>query len=305
LQGVEVTQLDFKGFFFSWWEHPSYRMDPRNVVITRDLAEYFTRIEGETGRVLDPEQRAWYAKKLELMEREGSSEDMRREFPSTWQEAFEAAVVGAYLSVPMAWLRKNGRITRVPWIPNLPVDTFWDLGIDDSMSIVFCQLVGYEKHLVDYVEDSGFGFEHYAEMLQRKPYKYGRHYMPHDVEQRMLNKKGTKRKQEAIESGIRPITTVPRPQDKVRIAIPAVRKWLYDCAIDQENCSQLIKCLDNFRRKWDEKLGRYLDQPLHDWAIHGFDALQTGALGWTPPQAAGGAQNWGSTGFVANSEFVP
>jgi len=306
LQGAGLSELDFKPFFFAWWQHPSYKLRPTGVVITKELAEYFAGAEKELGITLSAEQRAWYAKKYELMEREGSGGDMRREYPATWKEAFESAVVGAYLATQMAWLRKNGRVGRVPWVPNVPVDTFWDLGMDDAMTIVFHQWTGFEHRLIDYEEDSGYGFEHYAELLRRKPYHYGRHFLPHDVEQRLLNKKGTKRKQELLELGIRPVITVPRPQDKVRIGVAAVRKFLYECAFDQENCAPLIKSLDNFRREWDDKTGRYKDRPLHDWAIHGFDAMQTGALGWTPPANAQSAQGWGQQGgWVANSEWSP
>jgi hypothetical protein len=54
------------------------------------------------------------------------------------------------------------------------------------------------------------------------------------------------------------------------------------CWIDEEHCSQGIRCLDNYRKAWDDKNGTYKSEPLHNWACQGADALMTGACGFTP-----------------------
>ena len=42
---------------------------------------------------------------------------------------------GAYYTAQLAAARKDGRITRVPCDPALPVDTDWDLGVGDKTAI--------------------------------------------------------------------------------------------------------------------------------------------------------------------------
>ena len=87
---------------------------------------------------------------------------------------------GAYYTTLLAAARKDGRITRVPYDPALPVDTDWDLGIGDAMAIWFSQsLRSGEVRLIDYYENSGEGLPHYAGVLKEKGYVYGEHWAPH------------------------------------------------------------------------------------------------------------------------------
>lgn len=48
------------------------------------------------------------------------------------------------------------------------------------------------------------------------------------------------------------------------------------------NCDQGIKCLDHRRKKWDDKLGRFMDIPVHDWSSHGADSFEQFARGFNP-----------------------
>src|SRR5882762_10031963 len=102
--------------------------------------------------------------------------------------SWDSPVVGSYFGSAMRRAKDEGRITKVPYEELLPVHTYWDLGVDDSMSIWFVQLHNREIRLVDYYESSGEGFAHYARMLKgqlenferMKYYIYGKHFAPHD-----------------------------------------------------------------------------------------------------------------------------
>lgn len=58
------------------------------------------------------------------------------------------------------------------------MDTWWDLGINDRMSIWFSQSVGQEIRVIDYMEGTGQGLAHYIQKMKAKPYVYGRHTAP-------------------------------------------------------------------------------------------------------------------------------
>lgn len=53
---------------------------------------------------------------------------MKREFPSTPEEAFETSNEGAYYSKQITKARIKGRIRKVYYDANVPVHTAWDLG---------------------------------------------------------------------------------------------------------------------------------------------------------------------------------
>jgi phage terminase large subunit len=86
--------------------------------------------------------------------------------------SFEAANEGSYYGKLLEQAEQSGRVTRVPWQPELQVDTWWDLGIGDSTAIWFSQQAGLERHIIDYYECSGEGLAHYAKVLQDRNYIY-------------------------------------------------------------------------------------------------------------------------------------
>lgn len=267
--GEVLTELDFKFHFAPWWTSAEYTLDA-DVTITAEMAAYFDKLASE-GINLTDGQKAWYVKKAEQQ-----GDDVKREYPSTPKESFEIAIEGAYFPTQMATMRKQDRICRIP-VLDAPVYTTWDLGLNDSMAIVFWQDVGMERRAVDYYENNGEGFGHYARILTERGYNYERHYMPHDAEHRMLNKDATTRKQEAEACGIRPIEVLKRIATE-QDGIEASRNFMPNVYIDEVRCAALVKCLDSYRKEWDDKRGVYKDHPLHDRSSHGYKAFESAAI---------------------------
>jgi len=272
LESRELTALDFKFHFAPWWTGPEYVLDA-DVVIVDEMAEYFATLAAK-GINLTSGQKAWYAKKAIQQD-----DAMKREYPSTPEEAFEASVEGAYLAKQMAQVRREGRICRVP-VLSVPVDTFWDLGINDDMVVWFRQTVGPEHRFIGYYANSGEGMEHYARILQEmateRGWNYGTHHLPHDGAARRLGLKTDSVEVMANSLGIKPTHIVPRvATDKA--GIEASRRYIRQCWFDEAHTAEGIKCLDNFRKEWDDERGVYRDQYRHDWASHGYKAFETAA----------------------------
>lgn len=279
--GRKLSQQQFKLHFFPWWLHAGYVDDPDIAVIDSGLREYYRALELKHGIVLSPEQKAWYALKRKSI----GPDDMLREYPSILPEAFQASIEGAYFKTQMLRAREQGRIGKVPLDPSRPVNTFWDIGKDDNTSIWFHQSHGQMHHFVDYYENSGEGVEHYAKVLRDKAIErgwiYGKHYGPHDLDNSHWVLPGAKAAVDvARELGISFIV-VPRIANKVD-AIEAARTMLAMSWFDEASCAQGIKCLDNYRKEWDDKRATYKSEPLHDWASHGADGYMTGACGFQP-----------------------
>lgn len=274
---VKLTPMDWKFHFYPWWLEPSYWLEPEGVTIPADMDRYFRKLAAE-GIALDDGQRAWYAKKAEVQK-----EDMRREYPSTPKEAFEAAVEGAYYAQQIAQAETDGRVTRVPYEPELRVETWWDLGMDDEMSIWFAQRHNREIRLIDYYANSGEGLAHYAKVLNEKPYIYSRHIGPHDIEVRELGT-GKSRKEVAESLGMRPFEVAPRLE--VQDGIEVTRNLLSRCYFDAAKTADGLRGLKNYRKDWDEKRGVWLPRPRHDWASHPADSFRTGATAREPSPGA-------------------
>lgn len=199
--------------------------------------------------------------------------------------SFEGAQFGAYYAKQMQEARESNRITRVPHATGVEVDTFWDLGVDDSMTIWFMQPVGREYRFIDYYENTGYGLEHYAKILKEKKYLYGNHYMPHDADHREMtnNEIALSRREVAENLGIKPIVVIERARNFdviMNVHIPAVRNMLAQCIFDENNCSQGIMALENYHAEYDEEKRVLSNRPKHDWSCHAADAFRTFAVGY-------------------------
>jgi phage terminase large subunit len=194
------------------------------------------------------------------------------EYAQEYECSFEASVKGAVYAREMQQAREDGRITRVPYDPTLPVDTDWDLGFADNTSIWFSQsLRSREVRLIDYYENSGFGLDHYRKVLQDRPYAYGQHWAPHDIEVRELGS-GNSRLQAARDMGLN-FTVGPKVQD-IQDGIHAARMLLPRCWFDVAKTDRGIEALRNYRWDYNTKVRDFTTLPVHNWASHAADAFR-------------------------------
>ena len=199
------------------------------------------------------------------------------EYAQEFECSFEAAVKGAIYAREMEQARMAGRITTVPYDPALPVETDWDLGVGDYMAIWFSQsLKSGEIRLIDYYENSGEGFPHYARVLREKGYVYGKHWAPHDIEVREMSS-GRTRREVAAGMGIT-FEIQPRLHNaaagEVEEGIHTARMLLPRCWFDRDKCSKGIDAMLHYRRDYNQKLNEFKATPVHDWASHGADAFR-------------------------------
>ena len=277
-----LSMMDYKFFFFAWYLNPLNVLD-ESVDILDYQDEYFELLENKHGIELDNLQKAWYIKKWSTQ-----GDDMRREHPSTVDEAFESSVRGLYYASEFKKIRAEGRITSVPYQSGVLVDTWWDIGVDDTTSIWFTQNIGREVHVINYYENSGEGLSFYKKHVLDKfaaeeGYSYGIHGAPHDLAVREWGNSAKSRYESALALGIQ-FTMVP-PKLSIDSGIEAVRNILNICWFDETNTSKSyykhvvgVGSLENYRRAWDVRLERYQNMPLHDWCSNGADAFRTLAV---------------------------
>jgi hypothetical protein len=268
--GVPLTPLDFRFHFFPWWRNPEYAMDP--IPIPNEFAEYFDKLELAHNVILSLRQRSWY-----VLKAQSQQDDVKREYPATPDEAFEAAVEGTYYGQQIAKCEMDGRIGSYPPAGQYAVNTAWDIGESDATAIWFFQFIkdtGRIRFLA-YYENDGEGAKHYADKVveiaarNRWP-PYGYHFLPADVAVKEWGSHKT-RIEHLIEYGIRPSRF---PRHKVNDGINAVRSHFSNFEFDEHGCAEGLKALRSYRKEWNDERGCWKDDPRHDWASHGADALR-------------------------------
>ncbi len=276
-EDTKLTEMDYKFFFYPWWETEKYVLKD-NVRIEDEDANYFKELKEQSGISLNRQQKNWY-----VIKSQEQGDRMMREFPATPEESFRGIIRGAPFARIMASLRRQGHITRVPWVRSIPVNTFWDLGYNDKMAIWFHQRVGFEDRFINFFEDNFHSLDHYAQYLKSLPYTYGEHYLPHDGNVTEMTQLEGKERWEVLEGlGVKPVILVPRTKSEER-AIETTRQSLNSCYFDMHNCDQGIKCLENVRYQFDEKMEEFRNKLLRNWAKHGADAIMQWAQGYRRP----------------------
>lgn len=223
----------------------------------------------------------WFCSKLTLddtnhipmheIERERAeglmSEDLIQQ---EYYTSFTMGVEGAYYTKYLDKLRIENKIGDVPWEPSFSVNTAWDLGVRDSTTIIFFQIVGQSIRIIDCYENSKEGLEHYVNVIKSKPYTYGRHIAPHDIQVKEFSS-GVTRIDKARNLGVK--FMVARNISIVD-GIEAVRSSFNKMWFDEKRCAPLLKAIENYRQEYDDKKRVYKSQPLHNFASHFADALR-------------------------------
>ena len=196
--------------------------------------------------------------------------------------SFEAAILGAYYGQEMRRITDLERITTVEYDPMFPCHTAWDLGFNDSTSIWWFQVVYGEIRVLDHHSSNGQAIPFYTMLLDQKEdefgYKYGFHYLPHDARAKTLASGGKSIiEQISAKIDIKHLKIVPNLslQDGIQATRLALTRTWFD-----NRCEDLIECLRQYQREWDDDKKVFRDRPKHDWTSHSADAMRYLAIVW-------------------------
>lgn len=145
-----------------------------------------------------------------------------------WGGGYEMTSEAAYYAGLIAQAESDGRIGDFGYRADLPVRTAWDIGVDDYTAIWFIQDDGISATVVDYHEFSGLGAEDIVrtalpELIPDPPesflarrrierieaFRYGEHFLPHDVKVREWGAGGRTRALTLRGLGVKPRPTMP------------------------------------------------------------------------------------------------
>jgi phage terminase large subunit len=246
----------------------------------RDVEWFTARVPATVTPVFTPEQLA--KEKQDLIDETGSVAEGTALFNSEYMVDFDSAVPGSYYGEQMAEVVKAGRLTSVPWTPGVPVDTMWDLGIDDYTAIWFSQRITRTRlNILRFYETSDLGLDQIVKEAFGPVgnYKFGQHFLPHDVNVRELGAGGRSRKQTLMQLEIKPIRVGVQRDPEERIN--ASRRLLPYCWFDTSTQAGFDH-LKGYRKRWNQSLGVFVG-PLHNEHSHAADAFGEGAVNMRLP----------------------
>lgn len=189
----------------------------------------------------------------------------RDEFQQEWYCSFDAAIKGAVFASEMSEMRSDGRVGVLPYDKALKVYTVWDRGVGENLVVGFYQRSFGQLKKIDTWQGSGNdALPEGIRALQNKPYIYGKHFGPHDIEG--TDASSGKTWKEAAEELNFKFEVVPKMAviDRISIAQLALsHTW-----IDEKKNEKWLDAMGQYHYVWDEKRGMFKDEPEHDWSSH-------------------------------------
>jgi hypothetical protein len=207
-----------------------------------------------------------------------------REWVRVYVDGEDAA--GDVGSVWGAWvsdLQKRGGICAFDH-PIDGVHTSWDLGRSDSTAIWFWRLnTAGVPDIIDHYENHGQGLSHFFGIVDAKPYKYVKHWLPHDARAKTLATQQSVLEQCCEHWGVQRVAI--GPELSIMDGIQAAR-WMLEQPVQiHERCTVAarlehsgVDAIQEYRFEWDENTQSFSNRPLHNWASHSADAFRYMAL---------------------------
>lgn len=186
-----------------------------------------------------------------------------------WEGKPRRVAEGAIYRHEIDQLYTDKRVTLVPYDPELPVHSVWDLGWNDAMTIILAQRGPREVRVIGYIEDSNRTLDWYVGQLEKHPYRWGTDFLPHDG--RTRNFQTGKSTEELLKDMGRTVHVLP--QTSIEEGIKAARLLFPKCYFDQDKTLRLVECLKRYRRDINQKTNEP-GAPLHDEYSHGADAFR-------------------------------
>lgn len=199
-------------------------------------------------------------------------ETLRRDpdnYKNIWEGAPKRVSEGAIYRHEIERLYEDKRVRQVPYDPLLKVHTVWDLGWNDAMSIGMVQRQGSEVRVIDHLKDSHRTLDWYVAELEKKPYRWGTDFIPHDGKAK--NTQTGKSTEEALHAMNRKVTVLPALD--VEEGIKSARMLFPRVYIDQDKCQELLESLKRYQRSINQQT-REPGAPLHDKHSHDADMFR-------------------------------
>lgn len=258
-------------FFFPWHNDSEYVcLDGGSV--PGETESYFRELTDKLGRTFSREQKRWYA-----IEKSKLGIFIKREMPSTLDEAFTAPVEGAIYADLIDAARAEGRVGPLPVDGRALVTVTGDLGAPDNSPWWFWQVVGRWIHCIDV--DVGIVGETISQRISRvlgKGYAFGNFIFPHDAQQteRTGTTFATEVKKALAQAGRENVVrVVPRTTD-IWVGINAVRALLPSMAFRAPQATPGVEALEAYHKRKETATGASVDFPVHDWSSHWADGVR-------------------------------
>jgi phage terminase large subunit len=151
------------------------------------------------------------------------------------------------------------------------VFTSWDLGFTDSTAIWFWRIKDGGIDIIDHHEAHGKPLSYYFDFVDTRPYRYVKHWLPHDARQVTLSA-GVSILNQCLAHWPGQVTI--GPDLPLLDGIQAAR-WLIQQGVRfHPRVKEGLDALKAYAYEYDEEKQMFSNKPEHTWASHSADAFR-------------------------------
>jgi phage terminase large subunit len=216
----------------------------------------------------------WFPKVLDDERQKAQRSMLKEDYEHIWEGKPRRVAAGAIYRHEIEHLYADERARLIPYDPRLPVHTVWDLGWNDAMTICMVQVGPMEVRIIDYIEDSHRTLDWYVGELEKRPYRWGTDYLPHDGATKNFQT-GQSTEQALKALGRRKVRCLPALS--VEEGIKAARMMFPRTYFDKNKTARLLECLKRYQRQINSSTNEPMG-PLHDEYSHGADCFRYVAM---------------------------
>lgn len=191
------------------------------------------------------------------------------EFGNIWEGNCRAALDGAIYAGEIREATEKGRICNVPYDAKLKTHVIFDLGWNDSTSIILAQRHLSEIRVIDFIEDDHKTLDWYSAELVSKRLNWGKMWLPHDGSHKDM-KTGASAEEIMKKLGWK-VGIVPNIQ--IEAGIKQAKMSFAQCYFDKSKANGLVQHLKRYRRNIPTTTGEP-GAPVHDEHSHAADAFR-------------------------------
>lgn len=258
---------------FSW--NPRFKTDPVDVFFRKQRPENAIVVS------VNWHDNPWFPEEL----RREMQDDFARDPDKAehiWNGAY-GATQGAILARWVNQAIREGRATPDVEFDRdgAPIEVSCDLGFRDTASFWYWQRTLGGFRVLAYDGDTGLDADDWIPRIRNKIIelgagrKLGRIWLPHDARAKTFQSKHTTIERFAQAFGADKCAVVP--QSKKMDQISAARAIVPRCEFNSELCESGMDGLIAWEYAYNEDLGVFSREPLHNWASHPADAFCYGA----------------------------
>lgn len=254
--------------WFSW--NPRYKTDPVDVFLRKNPPPDAIVVS------VNWQDNPWFPDVLRReMEHDFKTDPDKAEH--IWNGAYGAGQ-GAILAKWVHRAEREGRIhVDVGYDPDgAPLEISSDLGFRDTASWWFWQRRQTGFALLGYDGDSGLDADDWAPRLKAQigTRRLGKIWLPHDARAKTFQSKHSSIERFVAAFGADKVAIVP--QSRKADQISAARAIIDRCEFHKERCEAGLDGLSAWEFEYNDELGVFSREPLHNWATHPADGFAYG-----------------------------